>query len=52
MEANETPSMALVQLPGEEQRQPSWVSSLKSETPEETSLGVCLEIDVKGPEEM
>ena len=52
MEANETPQHSPGPYARRQTEAASWVSSLKLETPEGTSLGACLETDVKGPKDM
>lgn len=52
MEANEIPQHSPGPSARRQTEAASWVSSLKPETPEGTSLGACLETDVKGPKDM
>ena len=52
MEANESPQHSPGPSARGETEAASWVSSLKLETPEGTSLGAHLETDGKGPEDM
>ena len=49
MQASETPQHSPGPSARRETEAASWVSSLKPEGPEGTSLGACLETDVKGP---